>query len=259
MALEDRVAVVTGGAQGLGASIARRLNRDGLRVVVADVNAEGAKALAHTLGSDDAALGLEVDVTSDVSVQELMTQVRTAYGRLDVLVNNAGILKRTPSAELSTDQWLRELDVNLGGTMRCSRAAFDLLRAGENPAIINLGSVGSTLGLPLRLAYSTAKSGMLGLTRTLAAEWGSFGIRVNAIAPGYIDTDLMRSGFGEGVLDEQEILNRTPLRRLGRPEEIANVASFLASSDASFVTGILLKADGGVTIDGDFRPRATRE
>jgi short-subunit dehydrogenase len=119
--------------------------------------------------------------------------------------------------------------------------------------------VGSTLGLPLRLAYSTAKSGMLGLTRTLAAEWGSFGIRVNAIAPGYIDTDLMRSGFGEGVLDEQEILNRTPLRRLGSPDEIANVASFLASSDASFVTGILLKADGGVTIDGDFRPRSTRD
>jgi NAD(P)-dependent dehydrogenase (short-subunit alcohol dehydrogenase family) len=258
MALVGRVAVVTGGAQGLGASIARRLNRDGLRVVVADVNAAGAKELAQSLGADDAALGLEVDVTSDDSVQALMTQVQTAYGRLDVLVNNAGILKRTPSAELSTDQWVRELDVNLGGTMRCSRAAFDLLRTGENPSIINLGSVGSTLGLPLRLAYSTAKSGMLGLTRTLAAEWGSFGIRVNAIAPGYIDTDLMRSGFGEGVLDEQEILNRTPLRRLGSPDEIANVASFLASSDASFVTGILLKADGGVTIDGDFRPRSTR-
>ena len=117
MALGDRVAVVTGGAQGLGASIARRLNRDGLRVVVADVNEAGAKALAHALGSDDAALGLELDVTSDASVQALMTQVRTAYGRLDVLVNNAGILKRTPSAELSTDQWMRELDVNLGGTM----------------------------------------------------------------------------------------------------------------------------------------------
>jgi NAD(P)-dependent dehydrogenase (short-subunit alcohol dehydrogenase family) len=259
MALVGRVAVVTGGAQGLGASIARRLNRDGLRVVVADVNAAGAKELAQSLGSDDAALGLEVDVTSDDSVQALMAQVQTAYGRLDVLVNNAGILKRTSSSELSTDQWTRELDVNLGGTMRCSRAAFDLLRTGENPSIINLGSVGSTLGLPLRLAYSTAKSGMLGLTRTLAAEWGSFGIRVNAIAPGYIDTDLMRSGFGEGVLDEQEILNRTPLRRLGSPDEIANVASFLASSDASFVTGILLKADGGVTIDGDFRPRSTRD
>lgn len=234
--------------------MARRFAADGLTVVVADINQVGAAALARDLGGPDVALAVRLDVTSDADVTEAMEQVASAFGRLDVLVNNAGILSRRPAEETVTDDWLRELDVNLGGTMRCSRAAFDLLRHGDNSCVINLGSVASTLGLPLRLAYSTAKSGIAGLTRTLAAEWGRYGIRVNAIAPGYIDTSLMRSGFEQGVLDEGQILRRTPLGRLGDPKEIASVASFLASADASFVTGVLLRADGGVTIDGDFRP-----
>ncbi|MDP1878296.1 MAG: SDR family NAD(P)-dependent oxidoreductase [Actinomycetota bacterium] len=251
-----RVALVTGGAQGLGAAIARRLHSDGMAVVVADLNLDGARASAAGLG--DLALGVEVDVTSDDSVRRLADEVARAFGRLDVLVNNAGIISRTPSADLDTAAWLRELDVNLGGAMRCSRASFELLRSGDYPAIINMASVGATLGMPLRLAYSSAKSGVLGLTRTLAAEWGAFGIRVNALAPGYIDTDMMRSGFDLGVLDEQALLARTPLHRLGSADEVAAAASFLASKDASFVTGIVLKVDGGVTIDGDFRPPGAR-
>jgi NAD(P)-dependent dehydrogenase (short-subunit alcohol dehydrogenase family) len=168
---------------------------------------------------------------------------------LDVLVNNAGIISRTPSEAVVTTAWLRELDVNLGGAMRCSRAAFDLLKAGELPAIINLASVGATLGMPLRLAYSSAKSGVLGLTRTLAAEWGAFGIRVNALAPGYIDTEMMRSGFDLGVLDEQALLARTPPTGWAAPTRSpARVVPGI--QDASFVTGTC-KVDGGVTIDGD--------
>lgn len=251
-----RVALVTGGAQGLGAAIASRLHADGMTVVVADLNEDGARERSAVLG--DRSLGLQVDVTSDDSVSLLMEEVSRRLGRLDVLVNNAGIISRTPSEAVVTTAWLRELDVNLGGTMRCSREAFDLLKAGELPAIINLASVGATLGMPLRLAYSSAKSGVLGLTRTLAAEWGAFGIRVNALAPGYIDTEMMRSGFDLGVLDEQALLARTPLHRLGGSDEVAGAASFLASRDASFVTGIVLKVDGGVTIDGDFRPAAAR-
>ncbi|MDO8306794.1 MAG: SDR family NAD(P)-dependent oxidoreductase [Actinomycetota bacterium] len=251
-----RVALVTGGAQGLGAAIARRLHSDGMTVVVADLNLAGARLSAELLGGRS--MGLEVDVTSDGSVGLLVDEVARAFGRLDVLVNNAGIISRTPSAEFDTAAWLRELDVNLGGTMRCSRASFELLRSGAFPAIINMASVGATLGMPLRLAYSSAKSGVLGLTRTLAAEWGAFGIRVNALAPGYIDTDMMRSGFELGVLDEQALLARTPLHRLGDADEVAAAASFLASRDASFVTGIVLKVDGGVTIDGDFRPADAR-
>lgn len=249
-----RVALVTGGAQGIGTEIARRFVSDGLAVVVTDINDDGARELAAGLGGADVAFGTHLDVTSDQSVERAVAEVAEHFGRIDILVNNAGILSRRPAEDTVTDDWARELDVNLGGTMRCSRAAFELLRSGELACIINMGSVATTLGLPLRLSYSTAKSGIAGLTRTLAAEWGRYGIRVNAIAPGYIDTSLMRSGFDLGVLDEQKILSRTPLGRLGESAEIAAVASFLASPDASFVTGVVLRADGGITIDGDFRP-----
>lgn len=191
-----RVAVITGGAQGLGAAIARRLHADGLVVVIGDVNLDGARSLATSLGGRS--LGVELDVTSDESVNGLAATVTATLGRLDVLVNNAGIISRSPAQDTDTDAWTRELDVNLGGTMRCSRACFDMLSRGDGAAIINMGSVGSTLGLPLRLAYSSAKSAILGLTRTLAAEWGAYGIRVNALAPGYIDTSMMRSGFDLG-------------------------------------------------------------
>lgn len=251
-----RVAAITGGAQGLGAAIGRRLHADGLTVVIGDVNLDGARSLASELG--DRALGLGLDVTSDESVNEFAATVAATLGRLDVLVNNAGIISRAPAQDTDTAEWTRELDVNLGGTMRCSRACFDMLSRGDGASIINMGSVGSTLGLPLRLAYSSAKSAILGLTRTLAAEWGSYGIRVNALAPGYIETPMMRSGFDLGVLDEQALLERTPLHRLGASEEIAAAASFLASPDASFITGIVLKVDGGITIGGDFRPQQPR-
>lgn len=249
----QRVALITGGAQGLGAAIAGRLRRDGLAVAIADLNASGAAELAARLGSPNEVIGIPMDVSVDESVDAAVSAVEARFGRLDVLVNSAGIISRRPAEDTLTSAWQRELDVNLGGTMRSCRSAFRLLRHGNNSVIINFASVASTFGLPLRLAYSTTKSGVMGMTRTLAAEWGGEGIRVVAIAPGYIDTELMRSGFEQGVLDERSILRRTPLRRLGEAEEIAGVASFLASSDASFVTGVMLPADGGITISGDFR------
>lgn len=252
-----RVAVITGGAQGLGSSIAKRLHTDGWIVCVADLQGEAALNLAAELDSlgGSVALGAEVDVTLDESVDLLMQRVLNECGRIDLLVNCAGTIARTPAENIDSGAWARMMEVHLGGAMRCSRGAFSLLRRGEWPSIVNLGSVGTTLGMPLRLAYCTAKSGIAGFTRTLASEWGPQGIRVNAVAPGYIDTTMMRSGFESGVLDEREILHRTPLRRLGSPDDIAGVVSFLASPDARFITGVVLPVDGGVTISGDFRPR----
>jgi NAD(P)-dependent dehydrogenase (short-subunit alcohol dehydrogenase family) len=142
--------------------------------------------------------------------------------------------------------------VNLGGTMRCSRTAHPLLLRSSAPSIVNLASVGSTFGLPGRVGYSTAKSGILGLTRTLAAEWGRSGIRVNAVAPGYVETPMMVSGFASGALDRDVLLSRTPLIRFGTVDDIAGAVAFLASADAAFITGIVLKVDGGITIDGSF-------
>lgn len=244
----DRVALVTGGARGLGLEMGRRLVDDGVTVILADRATSTVVDSAESLGAHSHS----VDVTDDVSVRALLEWISGEFGRLDVLVNNAGIISRGPAQDVGSTAWARELDVHLGGTMRCSREAFGLLARSPGASIINLASVGSTFGLPGRLAYSTAKTGIVGLTRTLAAEWGRHGIRVNAIAPGYMDTTMTQSGIQSGALDGDRLIQRTPLRRLGRPEEIASAASFLASPDSSFVTGTVLRVDGGITIDGTF-------
>ncbi|WAC54285.1 SDR family NAD(P)-dependent oxidoreductase [Gordonia sp. SL306] len=243
-----RVALVTGGGQGLGLAMARRLAADGLEIVIADIDA----ARTDQAAAEVSGTAMVLDVTDDRSVRRGIDAVADRFGRLDVLINNAGIISRSNAEEIDSDRWLRELDVHLGGTMRCSRQAFPLLREAPAAAIVNLASVGSTFGLPHRLAYTAAKSGVTGITRTLAAEWGPYGIRVNAVAPGYIDTGMMRSGLESGTLDEDRLLDRTPLRRFGLPEEIASATSFLVSADASFVTGTVLRVDGGITIDGTF-------
>lgn len=241
---------MTGAAQGLGLAMATRLGRDGFQVFMGDLDLVRLAQAAESLTADGlAAEAVEVDVTDDDSVAAAMALVGP---RLEVLVNNAGIISRQPSEEFDSDQWDREMAVNLGGTMRCSRAAFPLLLGGAGPSIVNLASVGSTFGLPQRLGYSTAKTGIVGLTRTLAAEWGRQGIRVNAVAPGYIETPMMLSGFTTGALDRDRLLGRTPLMRFGTAEEVAAAVSFLVSPEASFVTGTVLEVDGGITIDGTF-------
>ncbi|MBM9466560.1 SDR family NAD(P)-dependent oxidoreductase [Nakamurella leprariae] len=249
----SRVALITGAAQGLGLATAVRLAADGFHVVMADIDAAAAQLAARELAAvGHTATPICVDVTDDGSVAACLETVRATTGRLDVLVNNAGIISRSPAESFESAQWDRELSVNLGGTMRCSRAAYPLLVAAPAAAVVNLASVGSTFGLPHRLAYSTAKTGIVGLTRTLAAEWGRVGIRVNAVAPGYMDTAMMQSGLAGGTLDRERLLMRTPLMRFGRAHEIAAAISFLVSQDASFVTGVLLPVDGGITIDGTF-------
>ena len=247
--VEHRTALVTGGAQGLGLAIGARLVREGYDVVLGDVDEAAVRHAAEGIG----AAGVAMDVTDDGAVRA--TLAAYADRPLNVLVNNAGIISRRPAAEIDTDAWERELAVNLGGVMRCSRAAYDGLRRSEHACIVNLASVGSTFGLPQRLGYSTTKTGVVGLTRTLAAEWGPDGIRVNAVAPGYIETQMMRSGFASGALDESRLLDRTPLGRFGTAEEVAAAVAFLVSDDASFVTGTVLEVDGGITIDGSFHAR----
>jgi NAD(P)-dependent dehydrogenase (short-subunit alcohol dehydrogenase family) len=247
---DTRVALVTGAAQGLGLATSRRLAADGLLVVLTDVQEPLLDESVMALRDE----GLDVDgVVMDVTDDDSVAAAVGGLGRLDVLVNNAGIISRTPAESVDSRRWDVEMAVNLGGTMRCSRSAYGLLRKSPSAAIVNLASVGSTFGLPQRLSYSTAKTGIVGMTRTLAAEWGRHGIRVNAVAPGYIETPMMLSGFENGALDRDILLRRTPMGRFGRSEEVAAAISFLVGPDASFVNGVVLEVDGGITVDGTFQ------
>lgn len=251
-----RHVLITGSAQGLGLAMAESFLAGDYRVMLSDVAEDAVRAAGISLRKkfgDEAVDWTIADVTDDRAVGELAAATAEwGGGKLDVLVNNAGLITRSATQELSTERWLAVLDVNLGGTFRCSRALHSLLQASDAPSVINLGSLGSSLGMPQRAAYNAAKTGVIGLTRTLAAEWGPEGIRVNAIAPGFIETKMMRSGFENGLLNEELMTRRIPMRRLGSPDEIASVARFLASSAASYINGACIPVDGGTIIDGTF-------
>ncbi len=249
-----KTVLITGGGQGIGAGTARELAGRGWRVLIVDVNRDAAKMIAQeldvTLPVDGGHRGYGADITDAASVSAFVAAAAAEFDRVDGLVNGAGIISRTPAHSFSVSQWERELSVHLTGAFLVTQRLYHLF--GRGSAIVNVASVGSTFGLPGRIAYSTAKSGILGFTRTLAAEWGSEGIRVNAVAPGYVRTEMVMSGFRTGALNEAKLLDRTPLGRLAEPAEIACAIAFLLSEDASFVHGQVLRVDGGLTIDGNF-------
>lgn len=251
-----RSVLITGSAQGLGLAMAADFLAAGYRVCLSDLDEDRIALAAQGLRDKHEAadvLAVRADVTDDDAVANLMSEVAAwTGGSLDVLINNAGIISRSATQDMATATWQRDLEVNLGGTFRCSRAAHPLLSAGDAACVINLGSLGSSLGMPQRAAYNAAKTGLVGLTRTLAAEWGPAGIRVNAVAPGFIETTMMRSGFANGLLDEELMTRRIPLRRLGEPHEIAAAVCFLASPAASYINGVVLPVDGGTIVDGTF-------
>lgn len=235
---ERRVALVTGGANGLGRADAVRLAEAGYHVVVADLDGALAKQVAAQLGGT----GLELDVTDPDAV----TSAFAALERLDVLVANAGTSHPEPTVELTEERWAAMLDVHLGGTMRCARAAYPLLRE-RGGAIVNVASISAFLGAGGRASYAAAKGGIVALTRDLAIEWAAERIRVNAVAPGVIATEIITRNVERGVLDQAVFEARIPLRRVGRPEEIAAAVLFLASDASSYVTGQTLIVDGGFT------------
>ena len=247
----EPVAVITGGARGIGLATARLLLATGWRVVVADrdpLDPDGDE-------ERDAVSGVHavvVDVANSTSVDALFLDITKRFGRLDALINAAGFNRHQASEALEDATWSAQFEVHLGGTLRCCRAAFPALRACGNGRIVNFSSVAARRGRPHRAPYSAAKAGIEALTRTLAVEWAPQGIRVNAVVPGWIDTRLVRANLASGSSHLNRLLDAIPLRRLGRPAEVAQVVGFLVSDASSYMTGQSLVIDGGALINGDW-------
>jgi NAD(P)-dependent dehydrogenase (short-subunit alcohol dehydrogenase family) len=244
--LEDKIALVTGGGAGIGRAIATIFAREGAHVFVVDLDGDAAKDVADAIvKNNSAATARTVDVTDTEQVKALMRAIGEAHGRLDVLVNNAGVGERSDFRNLSDEAWEKVWSVNLDGTVRCAREAFDLLRASGKGSVINLSSVMATKHTRQMAVYSATKGAVLALSRSLAVEYAPYGIRVNTLLPGYVETALIGRYLANPMI-AKAVLTQTPLRRFGTPEDIANAALFLASDEAAYVTGAALNVDGGM-------------
>jgi 3-oxoacyl-[acyl-carrier protein] reductase len=246
LSLEGRVALVTGAARGIGAATALALAEAGARVALVDRDGEGIERTADAIGrAGSDALAIPADVTDAPAMQRAVETAVAEWGRLDVLVNNAGIVRDATLGKVSDDDWAATLDVNLRGTMIGTRAALRPMRAAGAGRILSATSVVARMGNYGQTAYAASKGGIIGMTRTWARELGPLGITANAVAPGFIDTEMSR-GVPEKVLSG--LLRRTPAGRLGRPEEVAAVYVFLASDLASFINCAVVGVDGGLLL-----------
>ncbi|MYL23079.1 SDR family NAD(P)-dependent oxidoreductase [Vreelandella massiliensis] len=246
MRLQDKNIIVTGGASGIGLASVKRCLEEGANVVIADIEESDGAALAQKLDAEHSGRCLfkVCDVTDTTQVDTLFNDTQAELGSVDAVFNNAGIGGLCPSDELSDDDYLRIIDINLNGVFRVARAALRVMYRQGSGSIVNCASILGVFGQSQTAAYTAAKGGVVNMTRTLAIESAPKGVRVNAIGPGYIDTPLLDELDDEML---QGLIALHPMGRLGRPEEIANAFLFLASDEASFVTGAHLLVDGGFT------------
>jgi NAD(P)-dependent dehydrogenase (short-subunit alcohol dehydrogenase family) len=244
--LAGRVAVITGGGQGIGLAVARALAQDGADVVIADLIAErGDEAAAGLRSQGLSAWARTLDVTKSASCAAVAADVVERRGTIDILVNNAGVAILGPSEDLAEEDWRLQIDVMLTGTFLMTQAVVRTMIERRRGAIVNIASIGGMGGWPMRTAYNPAKAGVINLTEVLATEWAHLGIRVNAVSPGVTRTAMVEEAIGAGRSSRELYLERTPMRRMAEVEEIASAVAFLASDRASFITGANLRVDGG--------------
>jgi 3-oxoacyl-[acyl-carrier protein] reductase len=243
MLLENKTALVTGAASGIGRATAEAFVREGATVVLADVNAEAGQAAADALG--DRAHFERLDVSDPEAVEAVVGRTVERHGRLDVLVNNAGIVRDARLVKMTLDEWQAVLDVNLKGVFLCGQAAARVMSEQGGGVILNASSVVGLYGNFGQSNYVATKAGVIGLTQTWARELGRKGVRVNAVAPGFIGTEMI-DAIPEKVVAMME--EKAPLGRIGRPEDIAEAYVFLASDRAAFITGATLSVDGGLVL-----------
>lgn len=249
--LSSKVAIVTGGNGGIGLGIARGLAWAGARVVVAARNEEKSQAAVIELKASGAdAIAIAVDVTDEASVNALIAAAVERCGRLDILVNNAGINVRKAAQQLALDEWQQVMNTNLTSAFLCSRAAYPHMLSVGGGKIINIGSMLSLFGAPYAPAYGASKGGIVQLTKSLAVAWASDNIQVNAILPGWIDTELTRKGREQIEDLNERVLARSPSGRWGGIDDFQGIAVFLASAGSAFITGAAIPVDGGYSALG---------
>jgi 3-oxoacyl-[acyl-carrier protein] reductase len=247
LSLKDRVAIVTGGAQGIGYAIAEMLAQRGASVMIADVVADKAESAAKEIAqkTGQKVIAKEVNVVDAASVKAMVDAVVEQFGKVDILVNNAGITRDNLIMRISEADWDAVLDINLKGAFNCAQAVVRPMMKQRYGRIINVSSVSGVVGQAGQANYSSSKAGLLGLTKALAKEVGSRNITVNAVAPGFIETRLTVN-LPQEVKDIS--IKLTPVGRFGKPEDIANAVVFLAAEESSFITGATLQVDGGMAM-----------
>jgi 3-oxoacyl-[acyl-carrier protein] reductase len=250
MTERGRVAVVTGSASGIGLGIVERLATDGWTTVITDVNEDAGNAQATRLrDAGHRAEFRRLDVTSEADVDRMVPAIAADLGGIDLFVNNAGITTHGGIESLAFADWRRVLDVDLDGVFLGMRAAGRVMLEQGSGCIVSIASVSHDRGAPGRAPYVVSKAGVVALTKVAAVEWSSRGVRVNAVAPGYIDTPLLRGAYERGAIAEEDVLARIPIGRVAGVDEIAAVVAFLASPDAGYITGQTLAVDGGFLAD----------
>lgn len=246
MRLKDKVAIVTGAGRGIGEATAKKFALEGAKVVIADINETDISKVVEEIKSEGKeAIGLVVDVTSREKVDEMIEKTVEAFGKLDIIVNNAGITADNTLLKMTETQWDKVIDVNLKGVYNCGQAAAKLMASQGSGVILNATSVVGLYGNYGQTNYAATKWGVIGMTKTWAKELGKKGVRVNAVAPGFILTPMTEK-MPEKVLNM--MADKAPIKRLGLPQDIANAYTYLASDEASFVTGSVLEVTGGIVL-----------
>jgi len=249
--LKGKVAIVTGGNGGIGLGMARGLAGAGASIVVAARNAEKSAAAVKELQALGAkASFIAVDVRNEASVKELVAQTAQHYSRIDILINNAGINVRKPPQDIALDEWNAVMETNLTSAYLCSRFVHPEMKKAGGGKIVNIGSMMSIFGASFVPAYAASKGGIVQFTRVCATAWAADNIQVNAVLPGWIDTELTRKAREQVAGLHERVLGRTPAGRWGKPEDHAGIAVFLCSKASDFVTGAAIPVDGGYSIQG---------
>ena len=250
MKFENQVVCITGAGRGLGFGMAQAFAAQGAHVVIAEIDAETGAAAAEKLKGTFH----QLDVSNAPQVKEVVAKIAAEQGQIDVWINNAGVAHKGPAVDLATEDWDADIGVMLSGTFYCANQVGRVMIEQGGGIMINIASVNGLFALQERAPYCSAKAGLIMLTKVLASEWAEHSVRVNAIAPGVVMTDLVQQGIDEGHVKESDYLSRIPMGRMGSINEVVETALFLASDEASFVTGEVIRVDGGWTAYHLFYP-----